>query len=243
VRILLTVAYDGTKYFGWQRQNDFVSIQETLEIALSKLFNKKILVIGASRTDTGVHAMGQRAVLDIETTIPLTNLPYAINNYLPKDIRVHKAMEVQENFHPQYDAKNKTYRYKIYNAPFQNPVLNSYTWHVPKKLDIEKMREASKHILGEHNFSAFCASGATSKTRVRTVYNLEIYKEDEMIFFDINGNGFLYNMVRIIAGTLVYVGIHKISPSDIPKIISSEERGKAGKTAPPEGLTLMCINY
>ena len=243
MKILLTIAYDGTKYFGWQRQNDFTTVQGEVEKALSKLFNSKVVVIGASRTDTGVHAIGQRATFEMQTTIPLANLPYAINNALPKDIRVHKAEEVGFDFHPQYAAKNKTYRYRIYNASFQNPILNNYTWHIPKELDIEKMKEGASYILGEHNFSAFCASGATSKTRVREVYSLEIYKEDNMIYFDINGNGFLYNMVRIIAGTLVYVGTGKFSASDVSKIIESLDRTKAGKTAPPEGLILMHINY
>lgn len=243
MKILLTIAYDGTKYFGWQRQHNFVTVQGEVEKSLTKLFNTNIAAAGASRTDTGVHAIGQRATFEIETTIPIDKLPYAINNVLPKDIRVHKAEEVDLNFHPQYNAKNKTYRYKIYNAPFPNPMLNNYTWHVPKEIDIEKMKEGAEYILGQHDFSAFCASGATSKTRVRTVYSLEIYKEDNIIYFDINGNGFLYNMIRIIAGTLVYVGTGKFEPSDIPKIINSLDRTKAGKTAPAEGLTLMHINY
>lgn len=243
MKILLTIAYDGTKYFGWQYQNGFITVQEEVEKALSKLFNTRVNIRGSSRTDKGVHALGQRATFEIQTSIPLSNLPYAINNLLPKDIRVHKAEEVEESFHPQYDAINKTYVYKIYNAPFHNPLLNNYAWHVNRELNIDKMKEASIHILGEHDFSAFCASGATSKTKTRIVNSLEIYKQDNIIAIEINGNAFLYNMVRIITGTLVYIGYGKLQPSDMPIIISSLDRAKAGVTAPPEGLSLMYINY
>lgn len=242
-KILLTIAYDGTRYFGWQRQENFITVEGEVEKALSKLFNANVELRGASRTDTGVHALGQRATFEISTTIPTCRLPYAINNILPDDIRVHKAEEVSAKFHPQYDAKNKTYRYKIYNDLFKNPILNNYTWHIHNNLDMDKIKEASKHIIGKYNFSAFCASGSTTKTKVRTVYCLDIYKEENLIFIDINGDGFLYNMVRIIAGTLVYVGIGKIDPNEIPEIIESLDRTKAGKTAPPQGLTLMKINY
>lgn len=243
MKILLTIAYDGTKYYGWQYQNGFITVQGEVEKALSKLFNTRVDIRGASRTDKGVHALGQRATFEMETSIPLSNLPYAINNLLPEDIRVHKAEEVEQAFHPQYNAINKTYAYKIYNAAFHNPLLNNYAWHINKELDITKMKEASKHIIGEHDFSAFCASGATSKTRTRTVNSLEIYKQDNIITIEINGNAFLYNMVRIITGTLVYIGYGKLQPNDMPIIISSLDRAKAGITAPPQGLSLMYINY
>lgn len=202
MNILLTISYDGTNYSGWQRQNDFVTVQGKLEEGLTKLFKKYVTVRGASRTDAGVHALGQRANFYIDTTIPMKNLPYAINNFLPKDIVVTDASLVDEEFHPQFDAKNKTYRYKINNAKFPNPIDINYTWHLHKDIDIKLMQEGAKYILGEHDFSAFCASGSVAKTTVRTIYSIEIKKQDDYINFYINGSGFLYNMVRIIVGTL-----------------------------------------
>ena len=244
MKILLTIAYDGTNYFGWQIQDNFITVQGEVEAGLKRLFSKAIEIRGASRTDSGVHALGQRAVFTIDTTIPMENLPYAINNNLPRDIRVTKAVVVEESFHPQYLAKNKTYRYKILNMPHMNPLLNNYAWHVPRTLDIEKMKEASKFVIGEHDFDAFCASGATTKTSIRTVYDLQVKTgEDSIVYIEINGNGFLYNMVRIIAGTLVYIGYGKLQVSDMEKIIASKNRTLAGITAPPQGLTLMEINY
>lgn len=245
MKILLTVAYDGSGYYGWQRQKDFVSVQQRVEEGLSALLKKDIIVRGASRTDTGVHSLGQRAVFtDDEMTIPVDKIPYALNSFLPDDIVITAAKEVSEEFHPQYSVTDKTYEYKILNAQFRNPMLNRYTEFIRQSLDLEAMQSACPYFLGEHDFKAFCATGGSSKTTVRSIYSLEVFKESEdIITIRINGNGFLYNMVRIVAGTLVYVGLGKLKSEDIPDIIASCDRARAGKTLSPNGLTLMEVNY
>lgn len=242
MRVLLTVAYDGSGYYGWQRQKGFVTVQQRLEEALSALLKREITVRGSSRTDTGVHALGQRAVFtDENMTIPVEKLPYAVNSFLPQDITVTGAVAVSDGFHPQYSVADKTYEYKILNADFRNPLLNRYTEHIRPRLDIDAMKRACPYFIGEHDFKAFCASGASSKTTVRTVYSLETEKNGDIITIRINGNGFLYNMVRIVAGTLVYVGLGKLSCEDVGDIILSRDRTRAGKTLSPNGLTLIGI--
>lgn len=243
-KFLLTIAYDGTKYSGWQRQERQVTVQETIENALKVVFNKSIAIRGASRTDSGVHAIGQRAVFNVETTIPVESLPLAINNKLPRDIRITKAIECDSDFHPQYDAKKKTYIYKIYIGKIMNPLLNNYAWHVKPLLDIEKMNIAAKVLIGEHNFLSFCAVGGSAKTFERTIYDIDVKKiADNTLEISVTGNGFLYNMVRIISGTLVYMGYGKLDYLNMANILSCLDRTKAGVTAPPQGLTLMKIEY
>lgn len=243
MKILIRIAYDGSNYYGWQRQNGFVSVQQRVEEALYSLLGQKINIRGSSRTDTGVHAIAQGAVFHADTTIPVEKLPYAINSFLPKDIVVWQAREVDEEFHPQYSVIDKTYLYKIQNSPFRNPMLFNYTEHIRYELNVELMKEAAKYFLGEHDFSAFCAAGGQSKTKVRTIYSLDIERDKDIINIKVRGNGFLYNMVRIIAGTLAEVGRGKIKPCEIENIISSCNRAKAGKTMSPNGLTLMEVNY
>lgn len=244
MKVLLTVAYDGSGYYGWQRQKDFVSVQQRLEEALSALLKKDITVRGASRTDTGVHSLGQRAVFtDDSLTIPVEKIPYAVNGFLPDDIVITDAVRVNEDFHPQYSVTDKTYEYKILNADFRNPMLNRYTEFVRPRLDVAAMQAACPYFLGEHDFKAFCASGGSSKTTVRSIYALDVTKNDDIITVRINGSGFLYNMVRIVAGTLVYVGLGKLAPDDMESIILSLDRTRAGKTLSPNGLTLMEVNY
>ncbi len=243
MNILLTVAYDGTNYFGWQRQKNNISVQQRLEEALSRLMKKNIEVRGASRTDTGVHALGQAALLKTETTIPVCKIPYAVNSFLPEDIVVTGARLVSDKFHPQYSVIKKTYQYKILNSEFKNPMLKNYSEFVRRPLNIEKMREACGYFIGTYDFSAFCASGSTAKTTVRTIFDLSIEKNNEIYDIIVTGNGFLYNMVRIIAGTLIYVGENKFNPSFVKDIIASKNRVLAGKTAGPSGLTLMKIYY
>ena len=229
--ILLTVSYDGTNYFGWQKQQNFRTIQETLENALKKMFKKDINIRGASRTDTGVHALCQLVLLKEKTSIPLEKLPLAINSFLDtKEIVITKAVYVDNSFHPQDNIYKKTYQYKIYNAPFLNPMLKNYVEFIPKNLDVNKMIEASKYFIGEYDFKGFCASGSMAKTTVRTIYDLSINKDNELITIEITGNGFLYNMVRIIVGTLIDVGLGRKQPEDIKNIILSKDRQKAGKT-------------
>ena len=245
-RILLTIAYDGTNYCGWQKQKMPMvpTVEAEVEKASQRLFQDSSLeCIGASRTDTGVHALGQRAVLDVTTTIPTEKIPLAIRGYLPKDIVVTKAEEVPMEFHPRYDCVKKTYQYRILNTEYQNPLLRNYTEWIAKKLDILSMNQAAKHLIGTHDFKAFCAAGSSTKTTVRTIFECSVIKNGEEVLILVTGDGFLYNMVRIIAGTLIDVGKGKLSPEDIPSILAGRDRTKAGKTAGAQGLTLMRIYY
>lgn len=242
MNILLTVAYDGTNYAGWQRQDNAISVQQRLEEALSELLSKNIKVSSASRTDAGVHALGQRSAFKVDhMPIPLEKLPLAVNSRLPKDIVVHAALTVDENFSPRFDAHSKTYSYQIYNAPYPDPMLSRYSAFVPQKLNTEKMAQAAKNFVGTFDFAAFCATGSSAKTTERTIFSCGVEKKGQLIRLTVTGNGFLYNMVRIIAGTIVYAGMGKLS--NIPEIILSKDRTKAGKTMPPEGLTLEEVRY
>ena len=244
MKILLTVAYDGTNYAGWQRQENAISVQQSLEEALANLLGQPIKLSAASRTDAGVHALGQKAAFLIEhMPIPLDRFPQALNKFTADDIVVREAKQVSDEFNPRFDAKHKTYRYQIYNARLPSPLERRYSAFVPRHLDTEKMRQAAKKIVGTHDFAAFCAAGSSAKTTVRTIFDCDITKNGDMIQMLVSGNAFLYNMVRIIAGTLVYIGMGKIEAEDISNIIASKDRPQAGKTMPPEGLTLMDIFY
>ena len=242
-RILLTISYDGTNYSGWQKQKNAVTVQGEFDKACSTLFKTDVESIGASRTDAGVHALGQRAVIDVDTSIPAEKIPLALNPLLPDDIVVTHAEEVGADFNPRFKALKKTYEYSIYNAPFRNPIYRNYSEYVRCELDLDSMRTACEAFVGEHDFRAFCASGNSSKTTVRIIYSLDVEKDGDFIKIRVTGNGFLYNMVRIIAGTLIYVGEGRIAPDDLPEIIASGDRRKAGKTAGPSGLVLVKIMY
>ncbi|MCL2396763.1 MAG: tRNA pseudouridine(38-40) synthase TruA [Defluviitaleaceae bacterium] len=243
--ILLTVAYDGTDYCGWQLQDNGISVHHVLNTAIAKVFDCKFSLLGASRTDAGVHALGQQAHLMFETScvIPPHKLPLVINGRLPQDVRIADARAVADSFHPINDAKSKTYSYKIYNARHRNPLLRRYAAFVPVVLDTDKMAHAARYFVGEHDFAAFCASGSQVRSTVRRIYDINVAKQGEIIEITINGNGFLHNMVRIIAGTLVDVGRGKLAPNDIGDVIASGDRSRAGKTMAPQGLTLMKIFY
>lgn len=243
MKVLLTVSYDGTAYAGWQRQENAIAVQQRLEDALSTLLKRRIIVAGASRTDAGVHALGQRASFDARgLRVPLDKLPNVLNALLPPDIAVIHALEVPENFNPRFDAIQKTYAYSIYTRT--NPLLARYNAFVPRPLNIKNMQEAAGHFVGVHDFAAFCATGSSAKTTTREVFMCQVENgQNDTVVITISGNAFLYNMVRIIAGTLVYVGIGKIAPTDIPQIIKSCNRKLAGKTMPPQGLLLKNIVY
>jgi len=245
MQILLTVAYDGTNYAGWQRQENAVAVQEKIEDALETLLARPVTVRASSRTDAGVHALGQRASFFApDLRVPLEKLPMVLVGLLPSDISVTAAEEVPENFNPQFDAKQKTYVYNIYNAPCPNPLLSRYSAFIPGKLDFSGMKSAAKSFIGKHDFAAFCATGSSAKTTVREIYNCTVEKKDnDLISITVTGNGFLYNMVRIIAGTILYTGIGKIPPEKISGIIASKDRTNAGKTMPPQGLVLLEICY
>ena len=271
-RIMLTVAFDGTNYSGWQIQPNKETIEGVLNRELSRLLNEEIKVIGASRTDSGVHAEGAVCVFDTESKIPGDKFSYAINQKLPEDIRIRNSKEVDITFHPRRVNSRKTYRYRIRHDEFPNPLDARYSYHVYTKLDIEAMRRACEFIKGKHDFKSFCSVHTDVDTTVRTVYDVHIDVtpdkkllqmsglmksagesgamrsggestagriRPEIIDIYVTGNGFLYNMVRIIAGTLIEVGQGKIKPEEIPAIIEACDREKAGPTAPAKGLTLI----
>ena len=243
-RIMLIVSYNGARYCGWPRQNNAISIEEAINKKLSELLNENISIIGASRTDSGVHAKGNVAVFDTTTSIPPDKIAYALNARLPEDIRIQESKEVRANFHPRYDKNDKKYIYRILNTKINMPIFSEYTMHMSKPLDVDLMNKAAKYIVGEHDFKAFCASKTGVKTTVREVYSLEIIKDrNDIISVEIIGNGFLYNMVRIIVGTLIQVGTGKINPEYVADIIASKDRSKAGPTVCAKGLTLEEIRY
>ena len=245
-RILLTIAYDGTNYSGWQKQKDeaVITVEGELTKALRLLFrNPALECIGASRTDAGVHALGQRAVIDVETSIPAERIPLAIRSFLPADIVVTKAEEVAEAFHPRFDCVKKTYEYRFWNAPAKNPKERLYSAYVQKPLDVERMNEGAKAFLGTHDFAAFCAAGAQVSTTVRTIFDCHVEKQGESVRILVTGDGFLYNMVRILAGTLMAVGMGQRKPEEMPDILAACDRAAAGPTAPAKGLMLVGMEY
>ena len=237
-RILITVAYDGTGYHGWQLQPNAVTIEGELNKALSELLGEDIRVIGASRTDAGVHANGNLAVFDTRARIPAEKIPYALNRRLPEDIRIQAGQEVAPDFHPRKCDTLKTYEYRILNTKFQNPNKRRNTYWTYLDLDIDKMQQAGNYLVGEHDFTSFCSIYAQSETRIRTITELTVRQQEDEIILRVTGNGFLYNMVRIIAGTLLQAGAGKIQPERIKDILEAKDRNMAGPTAPPQGLTL-----
>lgn len=242
-RIKLIVSYDGTNYCGWQVQINGITVEEVLNRELSKLLNEEITVIGASRTDSGVHSLGNVAVFDTCSKIPPSKMSYALNRYLPQDIRIEDSSEVPLDFHPRYCNSIKTYEYKILNRRFDNPLLRLYTHFVYLPLDVEKMQQAAAYLVGEHDFKSFCSARAQVQTTVRTIYSLELTKIDDIIHIRISGNGFLYNMVRIIVGTLLKVGLKVYPPEHVKEILETCDRNAAGPKAPAKGLTLVGIEY
>ena len=242
-RLQLIIAYDGTNYHGFAKQINAVTIQEILEKAIENLTGQKVHVMASGRTDAGVHAMAQCCVVDVETSIPEGQFARALNARLPHDIVIKESCEVRADFHPRYMAKKKTYRYQIFTGATRDPFIDKYVYFYPRKLDILRMQEAAKYIEGTHDFKCFCASGSAVKDTVRTVYSLEIKREGEMIALEVCGNGFLYNMVRIITGTLIEVGRGRFEPEHVKRVIESGERELGGPTAPAEGLILKEVFY
>lgn len=242
-RIQLIVAYDGTDFHGFARQEHAVTVQGTLEEAIFNLTGQRVEVIGSGRTDAGVHARNQCCIVDIKTPIPTSRLAKALNGRLPQDIVIKEVMDVKADFHPRYMAKKKTYRYQILTSPVNDPFIGKYCYFYPYTLDIEKMQEAARAIEGTHDFKCFCASGSSVKNTVRTVYSIQVKKEGDLISVDICGNGFLYNMVRIIVGTLIEIGRGKLPKENVKIMIEQKDRTLGGPTAPPEGLTLVEVDY
>lgn len=242
-RILLRVAYDGTAYCGWQSQSNGLSIEAILNRELSELLGEPITIIGASRTDSGVHALGNIAVFDTETRIPPEKISFALNQKLPADITIQESCEVDASFHPRHTFCRKTYEYKILNRTFDIPTLRLYSHFVYHPLDLQAMRQAASYLVGEHDFKSFASTGGQAKSSIRTIYSIDIEKDRDMITIRINGTGFLYNMVRIISGTLIQAGHHIWPPEHMLEILMARDRAAAGPTAPARGLTLVEIEY
>lgn len=242
-RIHLIVEYDGTAYAGWQRQANAMTVQEKLERAILKLTGEELCVSGASRTDAGVHALGQSAHFDTESRIPADKFSFALNTMLPPDIRVTRSEEVSPEFHARFSTKGKRYRYLFHAAPHAGALTRNTHAHVIYPLDVERMQAEAQDLVGTHDFAAFAASGSVVKDTVRTIYRAEVTASGSEIQLIVEGSGFLYNMVRIIAGTLIGVGSGKLEPGAFRRAIASGNRLDLGITAPAHGLTLMEVFY
>lgn len=257
MRYRAVISYYGANYVGWQRQLNGLSVQEVLEKALEKTFGAPTSATASGRTDAGVHALGQVVHFDADTSIPTDKIPFAVNTHLPDDVSMLSCEIAPENFNARFSAKRKTYCYKIYVSKHRLPVLELDHEHITYPLDLDKIEQAAKIIEGTHDFKCFEASGSVIKNTVRTVYSVDVVTRHfdnatvraDGKFFDgelsisVTGNGFLYNMVRIIAGTLVYVGIGKLTPQDVSRILETGDRKAAGKTLGAKGLTLMSVQY
>ena len=242
--IKLVIEYDGKEFNGWQKQPNKLNIQGEIEQAIERITGEKVDLMASGRTDAGVHAMGQVANFKTNSNMPIEKFPIALNANLKKSIVIKSAEEVEERFHSRLNCKRKTYRYVINNSKYGTAIYRNLETHIPIKLDIQKMQQAIKYFEGEHDFKAFKASGTSSKSSVRTIYKAEVLDAgNERIYIELTGNGFLYNMVRIISGTLVDVGLGKIEPEEIENIILSKDRQYAGKTLPPQGLYLLTVEY
>ena len=243
-RVRMVVAYDGTAYRGWQLQPNGITIEEVLNRELTALLKEPISVIGASRTDSGVHARGNVAVFDTENRMPADKICFALNQRLPEDIRIQSSMEVEPDWHPRKHHCIKTYEYKILNRKMEVPSLRLYTHFCHFDLDLDQMRQAAKLLTGEHDYKSFCNVRTQVLDTVRTVYSIDIEKDsNDVITIRVRGNGFLYNMVRILAGTLMAVGMGQRKPEEMPDILAACDRAAAGPTAPAKGLMLVGMEY
>lgn len=242
-RIGLVVAYDGTNYCGWQVQPNGITIQGVLNETLTELLGEPVEVMGASRTDAGVHALGNVAVFDTNARMPGDKFSYALNQRLPEDIRIQLSEEVEPDFHPRYCDSEKTYEYRILNRRFPVPTERLYSYFYHYKLDVKKMKEATSFLIGRHDFASFCGSGAQVKSTVRTITSMDVWREGDIITIRVSGEGFLYNMVRIIVGTLLRVNEGKISLDQVRRALEERNRSLAGITAPACGLYLDEVFY
>lgn len=243
MRVKLVVAYEGTNYCGWQIQPNGITIEQVLNETLSSLLGEEITVTGASRTDAGVHSLGNVAVFETHTKMPAEKISFALNQRLPEDIVVQESCQVPEDFHPRFSKSRKTYEYRILNCRFRQPLerRTSYFYHYP--LDVSAMQKAAAYLVGEHDFTSFASVHAQTNTYVRMIYALDVVREGDMICIRVQGNGFLYNMVRIIAGTLIQVGAGIKKPEDMESILAGKDRELAGPTAPAHGLTMIGLEY
>lgn len=243
MRIKLTVSYDGTDFSGWQRQTDKTTVQQTIEDAIFSLTGERVKVVGSGRTDAGVHALGQVAHFDTKSTIPPSNFAKALNTILPLSVKVLKSEEVAKTFDASRTAKRKTYCYSLYKSDVILPLKERYSVMIRKDTDIKAMKNVAKLFVGEHDFKSFCASGSSVKTTVRTIYSVDIVEDGDDVKVYITGNGFLYNMVRIIVGTLVECGQKRLDESVVNKMLTENKRNIGGRTLAPKGLTLIGVEY
>ncbi len=243
MRVKLVVAYDGTNYSGWQLQKNAVTIEQKLNEALTDLLGEEIVVTGASRTDAGVHSLGNVCVFDTETRIPAEKICYALNSRLPEDIVVQDSCEVASDFHPRAGKSSKTYEYRVLNRTLPDPTRRRDTYFYHYDLDVDAMAKAASLLEGEHDFKSFCSVHAQVESTVRTICSCTVTKDEDVIRIRVTGNGFLYNMVRIIAGTLIEVGAGKRKPEEILEMLEKTDRCFAGPTAPAHGLTMIGIEY
>lgn len=242
-RYKLTIQYDGTNYRGWQKQKNGISVQEVLTDALKKIAVGEVKVTGSGRTDSGVHAKGQVAHVDMSTSVPSNKIAQAVNVHLPSDVAVTYSEEVDFDFHARYGAKAKTYRYRTYVSQTTLPLLDRYALRLERMPDVQKMQECAKIFLGEHDFRGFMASGSSVKDTVRTIYDIWVKSDEDEIVFSVTGNGFLYNMVRIMVGTLLDVGYSRRSIDEVRQAIEGGDRSHLGKTVSSRGLTLHSVVY
>ena len=242
-RVRLIVSYDGTNYCGWQIQNNGITVEEVLNRALTDLCREEIAVIGASRTDSGVHALGNVAVFDTNSRIPGEKFSFALNQRLPDDIRIQRSDEVADDWHPRFQDTVKTYEYCFLNRRIPDPMRRLYSYFIYYPMDVGNMQKAADYLIGEHDFKSFCTPRTQVRSTVRTIYDLTLTKEGDEIRMRITGNGFLYNMVRIIAGTLARVGTGLYTPERVKEILEAKDRNVSGPKAPPQGLTLISIAY
>jgi len=243
MRVKITIAYEGCNYSGFQIQPNAKTVEGVINETLSKILGEDIRIIGASRTDAGVHALGNVAVFDTNSTIPADKFSYVLNQALPKDIVIQKSEEVSENFHPRRENCKKTYEYKILNREFPLPNERRDSYFCSRLLDVDKMQNAANHLIGTHDFKSFCSVKTQTETSVRTIFDIKVIKTQDLITIRVTGNGFLYNMVRIIAGTLINVGTGQMSEMDVQNALEGLDRKLAGPTAPPHALTLVEIKY
>ena len=241
----LTITYDGTAYVGWQRQANGVSVQECLENALRQIYNKRVIIHGASRTDAGVHALGMIAHFHKPNDrYQLPKLFLSLNALLPPDIRVSRIQQAKSNFHARFSAKSKLYRYRILNGAIGAPFRRNITWHIHKPLDFFAMRKAARFFLGKHNFSSIAVNPGYQRTSmIRRIYRCSVLRRCDEIHIEVEADGFLYKMVRTIVGTLLEVGLHKRTIESVVELLKKRKRSLAGKTAPAHGLFLVRVKY
>ena len=242
-RYAMIIEYDGTEYAGWQRQKNAVSVQQKIEEALEIVLGVKTIIYASGRTDAGVHAEGQVAHFDAEKELNLRSTAYSLNSLLPSDVKIQKIIKVAPDFHAQYSAKRKTYTYRSYVSDCPSPLKDRFYARILPPVDVEKMKSASKCLIGKHDFKAFCSTGSSIKSTEREIYEFNVIEKGDEVIFEITGNGFLYNMVRIIVGTLYFIGKGKLPETAIEEMLRTGNRRAGGKTYPACGLSLKKVEY